>query len=116
MKKLSGAKIHFVGIGGIGMCGLAELMHNLGAIVSGSDLRENQQTTHLKNLGVTIFQGHKAEQVGEVDVVVYSSAVKLTNPEIKKALDNKIPIMPRAEALAEIMRLKRGVGRCWYSW
>ncbi len=75
MKKLSGAKIHFVGIGGIGMCGLAELMHNLGAIVSGSDLRENQQTQYLTNLGVTVFQGHKAEQVGEVDVVEEVGAV-----------------------------------------
>ncbi|MCB0392469.1 MAG: UDP-N-acetylmuramate--L-alanine ligase [Bdellovibrionales bacterium] len=109
MKKLIGAKIHFVGIGGIGMCGLAELMHNLGASVTGSDLRENQQTDHLKKLGITIFTGHKAEQVGDIDVVVYSSAVKFDNPEVKKAFQLKIPVMPRAEALAEIMRLKRGV-------
>ncbi|MCB9025042.1 MAG: UDP-N-acetylmuramate--L-alanine ligase [Bdellovibrionaceae bacterium] len=109
MKKLVGVKFHFVGIGGIGMCGLAELMKNLGAIVSGSDIKENQQTQYLQSMGIKIFIGHKAEQVGDVDVVVYSSAVKLVNPELLKALDNKIPVIPRAEALAEIMRLKRGV-------
>ena len=109
MKQLMGAKFHFVGIGGIGMCGLAELMHNLGAVVSGSDLKENQQTDYLQNIGIKVFMGHKAEQVGDANVVVYSSAVRPSNPELKQALISKIPIIPRAEALAEIMRLKRGV-------
>lgn len=109
MRKLSGARIHFVGIGGIGMCGLAELMHNLGAVVTGSDMSENQQTIYLKNLGLQVYKGHEQSQVGDVDVVVYSSAVKPDNVELLVAKKEKIPIMPRAEALAEIMRLKRGV-------
>jgi len=109
MNKLSGAQFHFIGIGGIGMCGLAELMHNLGAKVTGSDLKHNQQTEHLQKLGVQIFFEHHENNVGPADVVVYSSAVKFTNPEILYAKRKKIPIIPRAEALAEIMRLKRGV-------
>jgi UDP-N-acetylmuramate--alanine ligase len=103
------SKFHFVGVGGIGMCGLAELLHNMGAKVSGSDLSENANTEHLKNLGIQIFKGHRAENVTDVDVVVYSSAVKSENPEIAAARTKKIPLIPRAEALAEIMRLKRGV-------
>ncbi len=109
MQKLSGAKFHFVGIGGIGMCGLAELLHNLGAIVTGSDLKKNQQTDHLEQLGINVYNRHGSENLGNVDVVVYSSAVKFTNPEILEARRRHIPIIPRAEALAEIMRLKRGI-------
>lgn len=107
--KLQKAKFHFVGVGGIGMCGLAELLHNIGAQVSGSDLSENANTERLKELGVKIYKGHQAENVGDADVVVYSSAVRFGNPEIAEARAKQIPLIPRAEALAEIMRLKRGI-------
>lgn len=107
--KLQNSKFHFVGIGGIGMCGLAELLHNIGAQVSGSDLSENANTERLKELGVKVFKGHKAEQIGDADVVVYSSAVQNSNPEISEARARMVPLIPRAEALAEIMRLKRGL-------
>lgn len=102
-------KFHFIGVGGIGMCGLAELFHNSGAIVTGSDLSLNVNTEHLKKLGIGIFQGHDPSHVQEADVVVYSSAVKMNNPEMMEARQRKIPRIPRAEALAEIMRFKRGV-------
>lgn len=91
------------------MCGLAELLHNMGAKVSGSDLTENANTDRLKKLGVEVFQGHDQSNVGDVDVVVYSSAVQDSNPEVQAARKRKIPLIPRAEALAELMRLKRGV-------
>lgn len=107
--KLQNSKFHFVGIGGIGMCGLAEILHNMGAQVSGSDLSENANTEHLREIGVRIFIGHRSENVSDVDVLVYSSAIKMTNPEVAEARKRKIPLIPRAEALAEIMRLKRGV-------
>lgn len=106
---LEKSKFHFVGIGGIGMCGLAELLHNMGAQVTGSDLSENANTERLSQLGVKIFRGHRADNVGDVDVVVYSSAVKDSNPEIQAARGRQIPLIPRAEALAEIMLLKRGI-------
>lgn len=107
--QLTKSKLHFVGIGGIGMCGLAELLHNMGAKVTGSDLSENANTERLKELGIPVFRGHKGENVGDVDVVVFSSAVQATNPEIQAARARQIPLIARAEALAEIMRLKRGV-------
>lgn len=107
--KLQNSKFHFVGIGGIGMCGLAELLYNMGAEVSGSDLSENSNTEHLKKIGLKIMKGHQADHVQDVDVVVYSSAVKKENPELIEAMRKKIPMIPRAEALAEIMRLKRGI-------
>ncbi len=106
---LTKAKFHFIGIGGIGMCGLAEVLHNMGAKVTGSDLSENANTVHLRSVGIQVYQGHRAEQVGEADVVVYSSAVKFDNPEIAEARKRQIPLIPRAEALAEIMGLKRGI-------
>ena len=81
-KKLSKAKFHFIGIGGIGMCGLAEVLHNMGAKVTGSDLAENSNTAHLIEIGIKVFKGHSSENVGEADVVVYSSAVQFGNPEI----------------------------------
>lgn len=109
MSRLSKSKFHFVGIGGIGMCGLAELLHNMGATVTGSDLSENANTEHLKALGIQVFRGHQSSQVQDADVVVFSSAVQDSNPEIQEAKSKKIPLIPRAEALAEIMRLKRGV-------
>jgi UDP-N-acetylmuramate--alanine ligase len=107
--KLQEAKFHFIGVGGIGMCGLAELLHNMGAKVSGSDQAENANTERLKELGVKVYKGHAAANVGHADVVVYSSAIQYGNPEISEARARQIPLIPRAEALAEIMRLKRGV-------
>ena len=106
---LEKAKFHFIGIGGIGMCGLAELLHNIGAMVTGSDSGENANTERLKALGIKIFKGHAAENVGSANVVVYSSAISAANPEMIQARALEIPLIPRAEALAEIMRLKRGI-------
>lgn len=106
---LESAKFHFVGIGGIGMCGLAELLHNMGAFVTGSDLSQNLQTQHLIELGVGVHMGHAKENIGDVDVVVFSSAIRPDNEELVEARRRKIPIIRRAEALAEIMRLKKGV-------
>ncbi len=107
--KLEHAKFHFVGVGGIGMCGLAELLHNIGAKVTGSDISENANTERLTELGVTVYKGHLASQIGDADVVVYSSAIHYGNPEISEARARQVPLIPRAEALAEIMRLKRGI-------
>ncbi len=107
--RLQKSKFHFVGVGGIGMCGLAELLHNMGAQATGSDQAENANTEHLKKNGIKVFKGHAAHQVGDADVVVYSSAIQYSNPEIAEARARQIPLIPRAEALAEIMRLKRGV-------
>lgn len=107
--RLAQAKVHFIGIGGIGMCGLAELLKNMGGRVSGSDLNENAQTQRLRGLGIDVRVGHAAANVADAEVVVYSSAVKPENPEFAEARRLKIPLIPRAEALAEIMRLKRGV-------
>lgn len=110
MKPFGRAKqIHFVGIGGIGMSGIAELLLNLGYQVSGSDLRETAVTQRLAALGGHIFQGHSPENLLEADVVVYSSAVGPENPEIVEARRRYIPVIPRAEMLAELMRLKYGV-------
>ena len=107
--KLENAKFHFIGVGGIGMCGLAELLYNIGAQVTGSDAAENANTERLKNLGLKIFKGHAAENVGDANVVVYSSAINPANPEIMQARATGTPLIPRAEALAEIMRLRRGI-------
>lgn len=109
LSQIQHARVHFIGIGGIGMCGLAELLHNMGSTVTGSDLSENQQVLRLRELGVKIAIGHHAQNVHAADVVVYSSAVKATNPEYAEARRRKIPLIPRAESLAEIMRLKRGI-------
>lgn len=103
------SKFHFIGIGGIGMCGLAELLHNMGHDVTGSDLSENANTEDLKRKGVKVFKGHDQAHLGDVDVVVYSSAVKQDNPEWIAAKAKQIPVIPRAEALSEIMRSKRGI-------
>ncbi len=107
--RLAQAKVHFIGIGGIGMCGLAELLRNMGGQVSGSDLSENANTARLKAMGVAVTIGHAAENVADAEVVVYSSAVRPDNPEFREARSRKIPLIPRAEALAEMMRLKRGI-------
>ena len=103
------AKIHFVGIGGIGMSGIAEVLLNLGYAVSGSDLKESDITRRLAALGGRILRGHAAANVEDVDVVVTSSAVRKDNPEVVEARRRKIPLIPRAEMLAELMRLKYGV-------
>lgn len=103
------AKFHFLGIGGIGMSGLAELVHSLGAQVTGTDIKENDQVKHLRDLGIRVFIGHRAENVQESDVVVYSSAVRVDNPEMLEAKRLSIPRIPRAEALAEVMNLRRGL-------
>lgn len=98
--------IHFVGIGGIGMSGIAELLLNLGYKVSGSDLRATDITRRLKSLGGTIYKGHKAINIENADVVVVSSAIGAENPEATAARQAAIPVIPRAEMLAELMRLK----------
>jgi UDP-N-acetylmuramate--alanine ligase len=99
-------RVHFVGIGGIGMSGIAELLANLGYAVSGSDARSSSITDRLASLGVTIHEGHAASHVADADVVVVSSAVRPTNPEIAEAHKRGIPVIPRAEMLAELMRLR----------
>ncbi|MGI8495251.1 MAG: UDP-N-acetylmuramate--L-alanine ligase [Pyrinomonadaceae bacterium] len=98
--------VHFIGIGGIGMSGIAEVLCNLGFKVSGSDLSKSKNTARLEKLGAEICEGHAAENVEGAQVVVYSSAVKDDNPEIVFAKEHKIPVIPRAEMLAEIMTLK----------
>ena len=102
-------KIHFVGIGGIGMSGIAELLLNLEYRVSGSDLRETETTSRLRELGGEIFIGHAAENILGADVVVTSTAVKADNPEVIAAQLNHIAVIPRAEMLAELMRMKYGI-------
>jgi UDP-N-acetylmuramate--alanine ligase len=101
--------IHFVGIGGIGMSGIAELLHNLGYEVTGSDLRESETTRRLNGLGIKIAIGHKAENIDDAHVLVLSSAVSHDNPEIREAQERSIPVIPRAEMLAEVARLKYGI-------
>jgi len=101
--------IHFVGIGGIGMSGIAELLLNLGYTVSGSDLKASEITERLQSLGGVIYEGHATEQIGGADVVVTSSAVRPENPEVQAAQHASIPVIPRAEMLAELMRLKYSV-------
>jgi UDP-N-acetylmuramate--alanine ligase len=103
-------KIHFVGIGGIGMSGIAEILMNQGFEVSGSDLHLSEVTKRLEELGAKIYEGHSAENVKDVDVLVYSSAVIPDNPEVRAASDKNIPIIKRAEMLAETMRMQYGIG------
>src|SRR5258707_7913315 len=98
--------IHFVGIGGIGMSGIAEVLANLGFRVSGSDQKKSDVTAHLEELGVEVTEGHAAENVGDAHVVVRSTAVRDDNPEIIEARRRSIPVIPRAEMLAELMRMK----------
>ncbi len=101
--------IHFVGIGGIGMSGIAEILLNLGYRISGSDLRLSPVTERLAGLGATVYEGHKGEQVDDADAVVVSSAVDEANPEVQEARRRQIPVIPRGELLAELMRLKYGI-------
>ncbi|HJU83868.1 MAG TPA: UDP-N-acetylmuramate--L-alanine ligase [Holophagaceae bacterium] len=102
-------RIHFVGIGGIGMSGIAEVLVNLGFKVSGSDLKESAVTERLRSLGATVHLGHEAKCIEGAQVVVISSAVKGDNPEVVAAHQAKIPVIPRGEMLAELMRLKQGI-------
>jgi UDP-N-acetylmuramate--alanine ligase len=102
-------RVHFIGIGGIGMSGIAEILLTLGYAVSGSDLRQSGITDRLVSLGATVFQGHAAANVVGSGVVVTSSAVNEQNPEVKEARQRKIPVIQRAEMLAELMRLKYGI-------
>src|SRR5688572_2661184 len=101
--------VHFVGIGGIGMSGIAEVLLNLDYHVTGSDLSESAVTQHLQTLGATIFKGHSEEHIEQANAVVVSSAVAEDNPEVQAARAKKIPVVPRALMLAELMRLKQGV-------
>ena len=102
-------RVHFVGVGGIGMSGIAELLANLGYVVSGSDGKRTVVTDRLATLGIRIAQGHDASHVGDADVVVISSAVHPTNPEVVEAVRRQIPVIPRAEMLAELMRLRYAI-------
>jgi UDP-N-acetylmuramate--alanine ligase len=102
-------RVHFVGIGGAGMSGIAEVLVNQGFKVSGSDLSENRSTRRLRDLGATVYRGHEASQVDGSDVLVVSSAVPEDNPEVQQARELRIPIVPRAEMLAELMRFRRGI-------
>ncbi len=103
-------KIHFVGIGGIGMSGIAEILHSRGFNISGSDLNKSGVTDRLESLGMEISFGHNPKNVKDADVLVYSSAVKEDNPEVQEAIEKKIPVIKRAEMLAETMRMKYGIG------
>ncbi len=102
-------RIHFVGIGGVGMSGIAEVMLTLGYKVSGSDQNESASTRRLVSMGAKVFRGHAASNIEDIDCVVVSSAIKADNPELQQAHAQQIPVVPRAEMLAELMRFKRGI-------
>ncbi len=102
-------RVHFVGIGGIGMSGIAEVLLNLGYAVTGSDLAASGITLRLENLGAKVFRGHAGKYLGDADVVVISSAVRPDNPEVVSARERGIPVIPRAEMLAELMRMKYSI-------
>lgn len=102
-------QIHFVGIGGVGMCGIAEVLHNEGYRITGSDLGEGSSVQRLKSLGIQVFQGHHSDNIKGADVVVRSSAVDMNNPEISAARELMIPVIPRAAMLAELMRFRQGI-------
>jgi UDP-N-acetylmuramate--alanine ligase len=101
--------IHFVGVGGVGMAGIAEVLLSQGYRVSGSDLADNALTKRLKSVGAEIFQGHDAAHIKDADVVVRSSAVDMDNPELAAARNAHIPIVARAEMLGELMRFRYGI-------
>jgi UDP-N-acetylmuramate--alanine ligase len=102
-------RIHFVGIGGMGMCGIAEVLANMGYQVSGSDLNETEITRHLAGVGIDLKYGHRADHLDAADVVVVSSAIKGYNPEVEAARARQIPVIPRAEMLNELMRMKYAI-------
>jgi len=101
--------IHFVGIGGSGMSGIAEVMHNLKFNVQGSDLGKSEIIKHLKKIGIKVFNKHLEKNINRIDVLVVSTAISKNNPEVMAAIDQKIPIIPRAEMLSELMRFKKGI-------
>ena len=101
--------IHFVGIGGSGMSGIAEVMHNLKFNIQGSDLGKSETIRHLKKIGIKVFSKHLEKNVKNMDVLVVSAAISMQNPEVKAANKQKIPIIPRAEMLSELMRFKKGI-------
>jgi UDP-N-acetylmuramate--alanine ligase len=101
--------VHFIGIGGVGMSGIAEVLHNLGYAVSGSDRAQSPTTARLAALGITVFEDHAASNIDDVDVVVTSSAIKPNNPELLAARARRVPVVPRAEMLGELMRFRRGI-------
>jgi UDP-N-acetylmuramate--alanine ligase len=103
-------KVHFVGIGGIGMSGIAEILLNQGFEISGSDRSLSDVTARLSSLGIKVYEGHSPENLKDADVLVYSSAVMIDNPEVQAAIERKIPIIKRSEMLAECMRMKYGIG------
>ena len=102
-------RLHFIGIGGIGMSGIAEILLNLGYAVTGSDLRESPIVARLRELGATIWVGHSADQIGDAEAVVTSSAIPVNNPELAEARRRKLPVIARGELLAELMRVKYGI-------
>lgn len=101
--------VHFIGIGGIGMSGIAEVLHNLGYKVQGSDQSDSANVQRLREKGIEVFVGHKAENLGDAEVIVVSTAIKKTNPELAAAREKLLPIVRRAEMLAELMRFRRAV-------
>jgi UDP-N-acetylmuramate--alanine ligase len=101
--------VHFIGVGGIGMSGIAELLANLGYVVSGSDEKRSPVTDRLETLGIRVACSHEAANVGDAEVVVVSAAVRPANPEVREAARRQIPVIPRAEMLAELMRLRFNV-------
>ncbi len=103
-------KVHFVGIGGIGMSGIAEILLSQGFEISGSDKSLSEVTNRLSDLGIKVYEGHSRENLKDADVLVYSSAVTIDNPEVQEAISRKIPVIKRSEMLAETMRLKYGIG------
>ena len=107
MRRIRG--IHFVGIGGAGMCGIAEVLANQGYAISGSDIKESPVVDHLRSLGARVEIGHRAENIGDADVVVTSSAVNTDNLEVAEAHARRVPVVPRAEMLAELMRFRHGI-------
>lgn len=101
--------VHFIGIGGIGMSGIAEVLHNLGYKVQGSDQADSANVQRLRDKGIEVFVGHKAENIGKADVVVVSTAIRPNNPELVEARENLLPIVRRAEMLAELMRFRQAI-------
>ena len=101
--------LHFVGIGGSGMSGIAEVLAQLGYVVAGSDVQEGSVVERLRSLGITVHIGHRADNVAGADVLVVSSAIDQLNPELVAAREARIPVVPRAEMLAELMRYRYGI-------
>src|SRR3990167_1840526 len=97
-------KVFCIGIGGIGVSGLAELLHQQGVSVAGSDASQNAQTKHLRSLGIPVFEKHAADNIGDAELVVYSSAIQSDNPERVTAKEKNIPLLTRGQFLAEVMR------------